>query len=191
MASWLTLADWAQYPVITAHQPLRERYMSNGSGSYRYQPVSSPSSLPSESTSESEPEASPSSSRPRQTHQSSHAGQAGEPAVVTRKPKKKLKQKQRQKQSQDQVDIADPTRADTGPNPPVSAAHPPRSTATPPETQGHHSAESVQPEPSRNTEPPPDHEPSPWASTASEQELDPRFQIGDEDEFRNVWDGGN
>ncbi|ROT38646.1 DUF300-domain-containing protein [Sodiomyces alkalinus F11] len=184
----LEYGDW-NYPVITAHEPLRERFMSNSSGSYRYQSLPSP--LPSDSASVSPSIASQSSSRPQQTRKPSHADRPQEPAVVTSKPKKK--QKQKQKQHQHQADtIETPTQPDLSPGPAVSAASPPKPIATPPETQDHHVAERSQPGPSPEAEPFPDHEPSPWATPGSEHEgSDPRFRIGDDDEFRNVWDGGD
>ncbi|CRK29614.1 hypothetical protein BN1708_005027 [Verticillium longisporum] len=181
----LEYGDW-NYPVITAHEPLRERYARAPDGNYRYQP-----------------------SRPQGTRtysQNSH--QSSEPAVVSSRPKKQ-KQKQKQKRIpapklSGQGLIPDHSSPTAGPaatssnvsTPRVQSPKPAHATAAESE-----SAETVAYSKTKDDKKKPaaapqkqaaPHESSPWANKdESEDETDKRFRVGDEEEFRNVWDGGD
>ncbi|KAG7104026.1 Transmembrane protein C30D11.06c like [Verticillium longisporum] len=181
----LEYGDW-NYPVITAHEPLRERYARAPDGNYRYQP-----------------------SRPQGTRaysQNSH--QSSEPSVVSSRPKKQ-KQKQKQKRIpapklSGQGLVPDHSSPTAGPaatssnvsTPRVQSPKPVHATAAESESAGTLASSKTKDDrkkpaatPQKQAAP---HESSPWANKdESEDEPDLRFRVGDEEEFRNVWDGGD
>ncbi|EEY14735.1 membrane protein [Verticillium alfalfae VaMs.102] len=158
----------------------------NVDGNYRYQP--------------SRPQG------PRTYSQNSH--QSSEPAVVSSRPKKQ-KQKQKQKRIpapklSGQGLIPDHSSPTAGPAATSSNVSTPRVQS--PKTVHATAAESESVETVASSKTKDDkkkpaaapqkqaasHESSPWANKdESEDEPDLRFRVGDEEEFRNVWDGGD
>lgn len=110
-----------------------------------------------------------------------------QPAVVASKKKKKQKQKQVPDKRPDT--LPSPNQSESGPSTkPQSPAPSPFKTPIEPKTQ---SAAEQQHAP-RDVESPHVQEAlaSPWADSQQEDDFDNNFRVGDEDEFKNVWGGG-
>ncbi|GKT62094.1 DUF300 domain-containing protein [Colletotrichum tofieldiae] len=160
----LEFGDW-NYPVITANEPLSKRYMSSqGSLGFHSEPRSTVERL----------RVSPRNS---------------EPAVVTSKKKKK---KQKQVAAETSGSSSSPHRSGSGPS---SKAHSP---APQPAKASAKTEEEPEPRPSgQNQYSHPEESPllqeamaSPWAQSEQEDDFNKNFGVGEDDEFKNVWSGG-
>ncbi|KAF4817199.1 Transmembrane protein 184-like protein [Colletotrichum tropicale] len=160
----LEFGDW-NYPVITASEPLSKRYMS------------SQGSLGFASSSRSTTEHLRRSPRPDQ------------PIVVASKKKKKHKQKQEPLE-----------RSGSTPSPIHSGSGPSTKQQSPAPDSARAPAPPVQPDTSpvarqdadKDLESPHLQEAmaSPWAESEQEDDFNNNFRVGDADDFKNVWSGG-
>lgn len=159
------LANFNQYPVITASEPLSKRYMSS-QGSLGF--ASSSRSI---------------------TEHLRRSPQPDQPIVVA---SKKKKQKKKQEPAERSGSASSPERAESGPSTktqstvPRSAAAP----ATPAEPE--QIPDAQQQHKNKETESPnlKDAIASPWAESEQEDNFNKNFRIGDAEEFKNVWGGG-
>lgn len=160
----LEYGDW-NYPVITAHEPLRDRYMSSSDDNNRYQPAASPGS---------------SSSRPDAS--SRRSSQYDAPTQVSSRPKKGSKKAQKQPAQQ----RSPTTVAVDGESQKKSPSPPPAQTQN---DGGASSSSQPSPPPADKPSPAADVPTSPWAEQEEDHEdsPNPHFRVGDEEEFRNVW----
>ncbi|OLN97449.1 Transmembrane protein [Colletotrichum chlorophyti] len=166
----LEFGDW-NYPVITANEPLSSRYMSSqGSLGFVSEPRSTVERLRQ-------------SSRP------------SEPAIVASKKKKK-KQKQVATEPQGSASGSgsgsSPDRSESGPlTKQHSPAHQPVEVPAQAEEQ---TTSQSRVEQSRHELGSPHLQEavaSPWAESEREDDFNRNFGVGDEEEFKNVWSGGD
>ncbi|KAF6840863.1 duf300 domain-containing protein [Colletotrichum plurivorum] len=164
----LEFGDW-NYPVITASEPLSKRYMSS-QGSLGFA----------------------SSSRSTTEHLR-WSPQPESPTVVASKKRKKQKQKQA---TAERLEAASsPSQSESGPS------TKPQSPAPNP-ANGRSQTSEPKPAPESEPEPQPTATPesespqlreamaSPWAESQQAEEFSNNFRVGDEDDFKNVWGGG-
>ncbi|KAK2776859.1 DUF300 domain-containing protein [Colletotrichum kahawae] len=160
----LEFGDW-NYPVITASEPLSKRYMS------------SQGSLGFASSSRSTTEHLRQSPRPDQ------------PIVVA--SKKKKKQKQKQEPVERSGSTSSPIYSESGPSTKQQSPAPDFARAPAPPAQPETSPVAQQ-DVDKDIESPHLQEAmaSPWAESEQEDNFNNNFRVGDADDFKNVWGGG-